>query len=639
LYRTSFGLGGDWIYVALVSLWLSRHLFLRWIITRDVSTSKAPTFTGVMTHWISSLVLAGQYLDRPCVTNPEADAEHQEERLRQSISETIPSLAFTLQWFRLRIWYPVLQALNLGAFASWIHQSSSSTASSNNTGNGKTNNKNNDDHGTKDSSSGKRDSDSRRDGGGGNNRRRRGLLTTLMSFLQRLKMICWNLWRQYGPPPQLVFVMIVFGFCLWSACGAAVASWLQPQSSSSSSASTTNNNIQNNNLGNNNNNEEEDAPTGGSSKYTPLNDPSWLQVCSLVICGSTMACIIMYGRITLPIPDLVAGQNVLKAVRLEAKGSNAKDYSSGKSKHKHHKGGSSSMSMMSGMPGSGGDDVAWAEKFKPISYENRFRLATQVALSRMIDAALCCAILPRTPYICRATGHCPSNPTLWELSTILFPAGVTEAYRSDGGFPSAFAAVRHDIGSVVAVLVSIIVISGVLLMAQLVTLNKSYLAMMGYIAGEWKLVKNYKGTSVPPQWDPRRRYKKGDLIRAHHSFRLGSVVGGGGSVYMATSNSPEGRPFDLFLRATHDLFRQELGDGSTSRMIVAMARIQSVLITMIAALTAFYWMRANTTVTSLATTLVANIVALFGLVQVGFMDNRSELKSIAKEVSLVTETR
>jgi hypothetical protein len=54
--------------------------------------------------------------------------------------------------------------------------------------------------------------------------------------------------------------------------------------------------------------------------YSPTERPTWSRIFSLMLCGTTMACILVYGRITLPIPDLVAGSNVLKAVRLEARG-------------------------------------------------------------------------------------------------------------------------------------------------------------------------------------------------------------------------------------------------------------------------------------------------------------------------------
>jgi hypothetical protein len=42
---------------------------------------------------------------------------------------------------------------------------------------------------------------------------------------------------------------------------------------------------------------------------------------------------------------------------------------------------------------------------------------------------------------------------------------------------------------------------------------------------------------------------------------------GGQLIYKAASNSPDGRPFDLYLRATCDLFRNELGHPAASNVI------------------------------------------------------------------------
>ena len=204
-------------------------------------------------------------------------------------------------------------------------------------------------------------------------------------------------------------------------------------------------------------------------------------------------------------------------------------------------------------------DGPWSEFYKFSSGENRFRLASIIMLLRMIDAVIICAVLPRTGYVCRATGHCPSTPTFHELSRIIFPHDTSGLFRPDSGYKSMFDFINPDKGSAFITILSIFVVSFVLLMAQLVTVNRSYLAIMGHLAGEWKLVDS-KGKEATSQWDPRRRYKKGDLITYSYS-------GLHPSVYMATTNSPEGRPFDLFLRATHELFQYELGHQSTSGVI------------------------------------------------------------------------
>eukprot|EP00546_Thalassionema_frauenfeldii_P022209 CAMPEP_0178906160 /NCGR_PEP_ID=MMETSP0786-20121207/6673_1 /TAXON_ID=186022 /ORGANISM="Thalassionema frauenfeldii, Strain CCMP 1798" /LENGTH=362 /DNA_ID=CAMNT_0020577841 /DNA_START=692 /DNA_END=1780 /DNA_ORIENTATION=+ len=337
--------------------------------------------------------------------------------------------------------------------------------------------------------------------------------------------------------------------------------------------------------------------------YEAVRKPSWYQVLFLISCAGTMLSILFYGRISFPIPDLVAGTNVLKAVRNEARGTSGKNKNSRAQKDQ---------------------DSLWAEVYKSIIGENRFRLACKVSLLRIIDALICCVILPRTVTICRATEHCPADPTLAELSKIFYPAGVSEAYRNDSSFDSMFSAINTDKVSLFLNVISVILISSMLLLAQLVTLNKSYFAIMGHLAGEWKPVENEQSGNSASQWDPRRRYKKGDLIvHSYSGFRQ--------SVYMATTNSPEGRPFDLFLRATHDLFQQELGHPSTSRIISTCAKIHLFFMGVVLAFLSYYiWMGYYHS--ALLVILFANMVACFGVLSSGLLNHR-ELAHIAAEIN------
>lgn len=266
----------------------------------------------------------------------------------------------------------------------------------------------------------------------------------------------------------------------------------------------------------------------------------------------------------------------------------------------------------------------WSEGYKSVVAENRFRLACKVALLRMMDAIICCSILPRTVYVCRATGHCPSDPTLSELRMIFFPSGITSATRDDGAYESMFYSINPDRGSAILTILSVIVITGVVLLAQLVTLNKSYLAIMGHLAGEWKLVEDQENRGKAAQWDPRRRYKKGDMIvYSYPGFRQ--------SVYMATTNSPEGRPFDLFLRATHDLFQHELGHPVTSRIVAASAKIHCAFMGLVA-LVLLCYMILDYSYSALITILFANMLACYGVLATGMVDH-DELEGVAKEIN------
>jgi len=53
--------------------------------------------------------------------------------------------------------------------------------------------------------------------------------------------------------------------------------------------------------------------------YTKLEKPGWLHVAIVMSCVGTCASIFLYGRVLLPIADLVSGTNPLKSVRNESR--------------------------------------------------------------------------------------------------------------------------------------------------------------------------------------------------------------------------------------------------------------------------------------------------------------------------------
>jgi hypothetical protein len=102
-------------------------------------------------------------------------------------------------------------------------------------------------------------------------------------------------------------------------------------------------------------------------------------------------------------------------------------------------------------------------------------------------------------------------------------------------------------------------------------------------------------------------------------------------VYRATSNNPEGRPFDLYLRASHDLFRNELGHPATSQVIAFLATLQFGLISLlILVILAYQILDYNNA--SLLWTLSANLVAVYGTISVA-MPRHSEIDKLANELN------
>jgi hypothetical protein len=237
-------------------------------------------------------------------------------------------------------------------------------------------------------------------------------------------------------------------------------------------------------------------------------------------------------------------------------------------------------------------------------------------------------VLPRTGLACRFTGHCPEGLSLKELSKIFFPVGITSPLRSDTFYRTESAYISLDQGATLMTIGSVLVITLSMFLAQAATSNRSYLGIMGYIAGGWTVVDSSDPSILgvtPSQWDSRRRYKKGDLIVQNYSG-FGSPT-----IYMATSNSPEGRPLDLYLRATHDLFRNELGHPATSDIIAFSAGAQLAM-SLLTVLMILCYQAMDYGYGALLWTLAANLIASYGILSTAML-NCSELAGLAQQIA------
>lgn len=247
---------------------------------------------------------------------------------------------------------------------------------------------------------------------------------------------------------------------------------------------------------------------------------------------------------------------------------------------------------------------------------------------RLLESIFICAVLPRTGFACRFTGHCPEGLSLKELSKILFPVGITTPLRPDTFYKSESAFSTPDLGATLMTVGSVLVITLSMFLAQAATSNRSYLGIMGYIAGGWTVVDSSDPSIhsvTPSQWDPRRRYKKGEfIVQSYPGF-------GKPTIYMATSNSPEGRPLDLYLRATHDLFRNELGHPATSNIIAFSAGAQLGM-SLLTVLVILFYQAMDYGYGALLWTLAANLASSYGILSTA-MPNYSELAGLAQQIS------
>lgn len=420
-----------------------------------------------------------------------------------------------------------------------------------------------------------------------------------------------KLWEA-SPSSQLVVFMstTIFLICGWLFTLGGY-DWLLGNSTRTNGVdyNTVQSNIPNF-AGNSNPNQQHTTGNQGHSHYwrnqSPfpapaafnVEPPSWVSLMFLVISFGTTASLLLYGRVLLPIPEFVAGTNVLKAIRAETRLS----------------AGGAGVSKSSKMK----DDLPWAEKYKSITTENRLRLYYKVAIVRVLENVFLCAVLPQTEIICRITEHCESGPLLWGPSGVVGIAGRRFG-KGTSFLTSSYDALTKDDFATRIIIVTTVLVTVLLLVAQMTLMNRTYLAIMGYISGEWELVTETTddtdddyyssasqgrfrprsflydmfGIGSRPsqsystrrsnnlmQYDPKRRYQKGDRIAYDDA------------VYEAVSNSPEGPPFDPFLRAAHDLFCDELGHPSTSKIWQGLSMGCVILASMLLSLT-LIWRNAG----------------------------------------------
>lgn len=257
LYRNSFGLQGDIIYTLLASLWLSRHIILRYIYTTDASTTRSPTLMGLIAHWLTSVAVAGQYFDRSDaqVVAKTVGIAHVEDVMNPTSAFVLPSLTYTMHYVRVLLLDPVLRFLRHPQFLKLP-------------------------------------------------------LEFIASFHEMFSHPTIQRIAHYGPSLQLVVASGVFSFCIFYLQVESAPQEMSIFAISMQPTVLSDGTYAPGLVG-------EIQPEGA---YEPLLPPSWQRVFFFMISGSTMLSILFYGRISFPIPDLVTGTNVLKAVRNEARG-------------------------------------------------------------------------------------------------------------------------------------------------------------------------------------------------------------------------------------------------------------------------------------------------------------------------------
>ena len=585
LYKENFGLAGDYVYLSLLFLCLSRHLVLRILITWDASTHASPTVLGLLSHFITAHLTAGQVHDRASASvlsrlvgnNPSADGSGV-----LSFAALLPSSAvYAWELFQQKIWHPATLRTDNASNRRYSRCSDKEAEN--------------------------------------------GILlffgfNEAHDWLQRtthtVKRKAQELWNQHGPSLHFLFPVTVtlllilglgfyhrryFPFSVFAQGGiedVAIEWNLITMDSRSRNAM-------------------KQAPEGANmpaGAYQAMTEPSWLQVFFEMVTVGQLLSLVCFLRVVLPLPDLVAGGNVVKDVRQDSHTPRPSSRTSRASKE-------SSMQLSQyQLP----QEAPWPERVRHISTAHRLRLHIFIILVRLAENVFLCVLLPRTLYICRATKHCPTSLPLWALSRVIFPAGISNPHRKDG--VRSFALMEQDSPSAIWTAVCVVSVTITLLTAHALVTNKAYIATLGLLADEWKPVDltnegrdASSSTAVP--WDSRKKYKKGDLV-------LFTSAGKKVSVFEATENNPEGKPTDL--AAFYSSLQSELGHPATSQFLYSIACDQSVVIASLV----FMWLSLTVlgySVHGMFPALVANMIALHAILSVG-TGHYSSLEALNHEI-------
>lgn len=117
-------------------------------------------------------------------------------------------------------------------------------------------------------------------------------------------------------------------------------------------------------------------------------------------------------------------------------------------------------------------EKSWCERYMPITTGNRFQLYLKVIIVRIIESVIVCAIIPQSSFMCKATGHCNIEPTIFETGD---PAVIQSRLRGESN--SMFDNLIYDHLAANLITISIIVTSSSMLLCQLLVLDRSSLSL------------------------------------------------------------------------------------------------------------------------------------------------------------------
>lgn len=264
VYGESFGTWGDLQFLSFVSLWLSRHLIFRRMCTVDAATTRSPSLKGLLVFWWTTSLFAGQYFDRPDpqVVRKQTGISHADDPHTMATLSTFlpPPIRYTWNLFRVRVWFPILAVTEQSWSVIGARLPTVSFLS------------------------------------------RKSSTASQTSLAINHTYSLWNeFWSLYGLSLQIILPLATVLAYAWYFLSDVEMDFLPEWMSSRGTQ------------------DEVPGEVRAFGAYRKLARPSLDYMLILLSCGGTLASVFLYGRILLPFPDLVAGNNVLKAVRNETK--------------------------------------------------------------------------------------------------------------------------------------------------------------------------------------------------------------------------------------------------------------------------------------------------------------------------------
>lgn len=652
LYRTSFGLPGDFTYLSITTLWISRHFIYRFVVTTDVGTSLDRSVWDLRTHlsnWLIWLTSGGQYFDKPIKHQPLHHHTLSADNFGDGMDVATgggnsnmmllltPGSAMSLPFHRRSKVFQYIflkPIIFIWAVMKWMKSKLSSRSHMDDDDefglmappsprNKRHHSSGNDRHSHGDHSSSSK-----------SNRHHHQHQPQVYDIpddqFDHIQMqVERDVYRQLDilessfPPAQLcvavVTLIIIFCFGYYAFKMLSSQQWWKNQSFLRPFGGNKPYRMYSSNGGGPG--PGNSGIDGYASRYpnhfsqstgrpmvkeaieehfdTELMDRKFqslqasrsnlsaiakhlfygpLGMLAMVSVWGTFLSLLFFGRILLPIPDL-ANRSGLMA---------------GKSGNKLLK------TMKGGKP--------WSETYKPISSNesDRFQLYFTVAILRVIENVILCVILPQTEYACKATGHCYKDTALLELNSVPGMIGATSRSMYDN--------LMKDYVSIIIVCLSVTLVTTLILLAQAVALDKSFLALKGYM--------HFDATNGP------------------RTSSTNSVKKGGKKHSSGNDNKDDSMLKCFYNVSSHihqmgaSMFVNELGALSSSRILAVCSHVHVMFSLFLIVVWILYSLCGKN-----CYALVLTFIAVFnsaGAMEIGLVEF-DELESIAKEIFVKIE--